>query len=157
MQVLDGEPSHLTGPHHHDSSTPQPSERLVGQIGSQGDERVRRRAEGGLGPGSSSGASRGVEERAHRRAGGVFCLRGAQRLANLRVDLGLADHHGVQPRGHGEQVVGRVVFPVGVQRLGQLLRPHPSGLGEHALQRQEPGVVGRNARRRSRRGCRWTG
>ena len=79
--------------------------------------------------------------------GGVLGLGAPQRLADLGVDLRLAEHHRVEPGGDGEQVVGGVVLPVRVQGLGQLLGAHAAGLGEQALQGQEPGVIARHARR----------
>ena len=103
------------------------------------------------------GARRRVEEAGERGTGGALALGPPQRLAHLCVDLRLAEDHRVEASGDGEQVVGGVLLPVGVQGLGQFLGRDAPGLGEQPLQRQEPGVVARHARRRPRRGCRSTG
>ena len=113
----------------------------------QRDEGVGRGAERRLLADPAPGARRGVEQPGQARPGGALALGAAERLAHLRVDLRLAQHHRVEPRRDREQVVGGVLLPVGVERLGQLVGVDAAGLGEQPLQRQEAGVVARDARR----------
>ena len=66
-----------------------------------------------------------MEDPREHRPGGILGLGAVQRLAHLCVDLRLAQHHRVEPCGDGEEVVGGVALPVGVQRIGQLLGATP--------------------------------
>ncbi len=63
---------------------------------------------------------------------GLFAVREAKRLANLRLDLRLAEDHGVEPAGDGEQMLDGVPLPVGVETVGQLLLRDAARLDQQA-------------------------
>ncbi len=140
-QVLHGEGRHLPGSHDDGLAALETAEGLGGEVGAQRHERVGRGAEAGLRPDPPARARGCVEQSREARSRRVLPLGPAQRLANLCVDLRLAQDHRVQTGGDGEQVVGRVLLVVGVQGLGEGLVVHVVGLGEQLLQRQEPAVV----------------
>jgi hypothetical protein len=60
------------------------------------------------------------------------------------VDLRLTENHGVDPRGHGEEVLGGVVLVVGVQGLGELVGRDLARLREEPLHVQETMVIAGN-------------
>ena len=139
--MLHGDPGHPSGADDDDVPSSEVAERVGREVGPQRHERVRRGAERCLGACATARPRGRVEQRARRGTRCPLGLGRAQRLADLRVDLRLADHHGVQPRGHTEEMVGRVLLPVRVERFGQFLRGDPARLGQDPLQPQEPGVV----------------
>jgi hypothetical protein len=58
------------------------------------------------------------------------------------VDLGLSEHHRIEPACDREQVDRRVLFPVGVEGVGELVGVDAPRLHEEPLQGHEAGVVG---------------
>jgi hypothetical protein len=144
VQVLHRERRHLARADHDDVPVVQTRERLRSQVGAEADECVGRCAERGLLPDATARAPGRVEHAGEQGAGGTLRLGAAERLANLRIDLRLAEHHRVQPRRDLEEVIRGVALPVGVQRVGELLGRDPSRLAEHSLQREEPRVVRRD-------------
>ena len=121
-----------------------PADRFVGEVGTHRDEGVGRRPDRRLLPHAPAGACGSVEERGQRRRAGAFGAGTPHRLAHLRLDLRLAEHHGVEPARDGEQVLGGVAFPMGVQGLGELFGRDLPGLGQQSLQREESGVIARD-------------
>ena len=139
--MLHGEGRHLPCANDDDRAARQVAERFLCQVGAQGDERVRRSAERGLLPRATARAGGRVEQASQLWVGGLLALGTAERLAYLGIDLCLTQHHRVEPARHGEQVVRRVLLPMRVQRLGELLRRDGPGFGEEPFQGQESGVV----------------
>ena len=143
-QVLHRERGHLARADDHDVAPAEVAERLGGEVGAERDERIGRRAERGLLAHPPTGPRRRVEHPGEAGARRAFRGRASQRLAHLRVDLRLAEHHGIEPRRDLEQMVGRVAFPMGVQRVAQFVGRDVARLAQHPLQPEEPGVVGRD-------------
>ena len=85
-----------------------------------------------------------MEQAGQGGAGGVFAVGPPERLADLGVDLGLAQDHRVEAGGDAEQVFRGVVVPVGVEGLRELVDVHAARLGQQALQGQEPGMEARD-------------
>ena len=96
-EVLHGERGHLTGAHDDHVAALEPAERLVGEVGAERHERVGRGAERRLLAHAPAGARGRVEQPGQRGPGGVLGLGAPERLAHLRVDLRLAEHHRVEP------------------------------------------------------------
>ena len=89
-----------------------------------------------------------------RPTAGPALLRRAQRVADLTEDLGLADHHGVQPAHDLEQVLDRGVLVVAQVRVGPARRAGtPAVAASSGGELADPGVE-RGARRRTPRGRR---
>ena len=129
---------------HHDRPAGEVAEHVLGEHGGALHERVGRGPERRLPADPSPGPGRRVEQPLHPGSGRALAVGEAERLPDLRLDLRLAEHHRVQPAGHGEQVLDRVAFPVRVETVGQLRLGHPTGLREQPLERQEPRVVARD-------------
>ena len=83
--------------------------------------------------------------------------RGPHGLADLRRDLRLAEDHRVQPGRHREQVLGGVLLPVRVQRLGELVQVDAARTPPAAASATGTRRGTRRRCRRPRPGCRWTG
>ena len=82
---------------------------------------VRARAvDPGFRVGPFGGTQRERAETVERPAERALLARQADRLPHLAEDLALADDHGIQPRGHREQVLDRPVLVAHVQVLGEL-------------------------------------
>ena len=145
-EVLDREGRHLPGAHHDRPGVGETPELVVGDRGSRLDERVRCGADAGLDSDPASRARRRVEQRRQVVAGGSLSLGTSQRLAHLRVDLRLPEHHRVQPTGDREQVLRRVLVEVGVEGVGEVVGVDLARLAEEFLQRQEALVVAGDAR-----------
>ena len=143
-QVLHGERSHRAGADDHDLPVGEPADRIPGEVGAQTDERIGCRAERGFLPDATSRSTRRVEQPRQGSSRGILCLGSTERLAHLRGDLRLAEHHRVEPARDCEQVIGGVAFPLRVQWLGELLSRDAAGLDEQPLQRQEPCVIARD-------------
>ena len=97
------------------------AERGVPEVGPGGHEHVGRRPDAGLGSDTPSGVHRAVERGRERGSRGLLAVRALERLSDLREDLGLAEHHRIEPARDGEQVFRGVGLVVRVERLGQIV------------------------------------
>ena len=102
--------------------------------------------------GHGEGALEELVQGGAQRAGGVGLAHG---LLELAQDLGLAQHHGIQPAGHPEGVPrGVAAFAhVGVVCAAARRRRHPSG----PASRWPVPATGAVRRSTARCGCRWRG
>ena len=75
-----------------------------------------------------------------RRAGG---LGGAHRVLHLAEDLGLAQHHRIEPAGHAEGMARRLVVGQGVGMRAQQGRCHAAAFGQPAHRVVERRMLGR--------------
>ena len=141
-QVLHRHGRHLARSHDHDPAVRQSLQLGLREVGTQGDEGVGSRPDGRLVPDAAPSPGRRMEEAGQRGVGRVFALGASQRFANLRVDLRFAQHHGIEPARHLEQMIGGLPFPVGVQGFGQLVGVDTARLDQEPLQRHEACVVG---------------
>ena len=103
----------------------------VGHVQRHRHHRGARGVDAGLGVHPLADRQRALRQLVQRAADGVVGLGGGVRATDLAEHLLLADHRGVQPAGHREQVLdGRLgVAHVGV--LGQVVQRHAGVLGEH--------------------------
>ena len=94
----------------------QVAERLPRELhGDRAAPRRSPRADRGLGAHALAGGERLAEEPVHDRARGALDERQLVGALHLTLDLGLADDHRVEARGHAEQVPGGVVVAQRVQ------------------------------------------
>ena len=119
-------------------------EHLFRERSTPSDERVGRGPERRLLTDPSPGPRCRVEQAGETGAGHRFAFGEAKRLAHLRLDLRLAEHHGVQATGDGEQMLDGVSLPMGVQALREVRFGDALRLDQQPLQRQEPCVIARD-------------
>ena len=140
--MLDGQGGHPSRPHNQDRTAGQPAQGSVGQVGTHLEHGHGGRPDRRLGPNPPTSPDGRAEQRGKRLPGSALGFGGAIGLPDLGQDLGLSQHHGVDSRGDGEQMLCGVVLVVGVQRIGELLGRQLARLGQEPLQVEESRVVG---------------
>ncbi|GBC87536.1 hypothetical protein HRbin12_01546 [bacterium HR12] len=141
-QVADGEARHPPGADDDRGAPLEPPEGLGGELGAGVDEGVGGRADPRFGPHAPPGPEGGLEQPGEGPVHGALGLGRAERVADLGQDLGLAEDHGVEPRGHLQEVLDGLVLVVGDEGRSDLAGLHAPGLAEQALQGLEARVVG---------------
>ena len=126
-----------------------------GEVDGDESRRSRARADRRLGAHALAGLQRGA------RTGGWsaarWCRPSSARLVgalDLALDLGLADDHRLQARGHAEELARGVAVARRVDDVGQLGRADVGPAGEQPEQLGLGARPGRRRRGRSRCGCR---
>ena len=132
---------HLARADNRDRTALDPAQQLRGEIGAYCHVCIGRLSERGLSSYSSSRSGRRLKERPECRAGGILSFCDEESLFDLPADLGLADNHRVQPRCNGGEVIGGVVLPMGVERLGERLCVEPARLQHQFLEGSKPPVI----------------
>ena len=101
------------------------------QVQCGGDDAAPGPVDAGLGVHPLADPQRLLHQLVQVPAGGLVLGSQAVRVPQLAQDLGLADHHRVEPGGHPQRVGRRVDVEVDVQVRGQQADVQPGPLGEH--------------------------
>ena len=122
--------AHLARAQHEHPPAGQASE----PFGGQGHRGMRQRGDApgdaGFGAGPLARLHRSTEQGLEHRADGALGSGGLPCVAYLAQYLVLADHHGVEPGGHAEQVSHRVGVVMGVELVADGLGREPRMAGE---------------------------
>ena len=142
-----GQLRRLAGAHHQDEPAGEIAKRPLRQLHRDRGHRHALLGDPGLRSRPLAGGERAAEQPVEDRPGRPLDQRQLVGALHLALDLGLADDHRVEPRGHPEQVVGAVGWPA-ASRGG---RPAPWG-GSPPRGRAPRAPATRPRRRRGRPG-----
>ncbi len=129
-EVGGGEFDHLARAHEKDADLRQVFEQLPGQAHGGGGHADAVGADLGAGThflGDGEAALEELVERGAERAGRLCRAHGVLHLAE---DLGLAQHHGIEPAGHAERMARHEAFLERVGVRAQQRRAHAAAVGE---------------------------
>ena len=110
------------GSDHEDPPVAKLSEHALGERERQRARGRRVRADSGLRTSATTGRDRRAEEQGEDVADRLLLHGGRERLSHLPQDLGLAEHEGVEARGHTAEVARDVLARVDVEVIEQQLR-----------------------------------
>ena len=103
-QVAGSEFAHLAGADDEDRLPFQCPENLFGEFDRDRGDRHGRRSDGGLGAHALGDGEGAAEKLVELSANGTYGARRGIGFLDLSENLGFADDHGIQARGHTEQV-----------------------------------------------------